>query len=155
MFNDLFGGSPSSRLFLNVREKLSLCYYVSSLIDVRKGLLLVSAGVQEENVEAAKQEIFAQLQAICDGEITEDALETSKAGVSSDLRSLCDSQPALESFFLSQAVSGADYGPLELAELVQEVTPERVADIAKSLDCDMIYLLKPAAEEETDNDAEE
>ena len=154
VFNDLYGGSPSSRLFLNVREKLSLCYYVSSLIDIRKGLLLVSSGVQEESIDSAREEIFAQLQAICDGEITEEALATSKAGVASDLRSLCDSQASLESFFLSQAIAGADYGPLELAELVQEVTPERVARIARSLDCDLIYLLKPAAEEETDNDAE-
>ncbi len=155
VFNDLYGGSPSSRLFLNVREKLSLCYYVSSLIDIRKGLLLVSSGVQEASIDAAKQEIFAQLQAIRNGEITEEALATSKAGVASDLRSLCDSQSALESFFLSQAVSGADYGPMELAELVQDVTPERVVEIAKSLDCDLIYLLKPEAKEGTDIDEED
>ena len=154
VFNDLYGGSPSSRLFLNVREKLSLCYYVSSLIDVRKGLLLVSAGIQEENVDSAKQEILAQLKAISDGEITDEALETSKAGVASDLRSACDSQAALESFFLSQAVSGADFGPMELAELVQDVTAERVIKIAKSLDCDMIYLLKPEAKEEGTDDEE-
>ena len=154
VFNDLYGGSPSSRLFLNVREKLSLCYYVSSLIDVRKGLLLVSAGITEENVDSAKQEILAQLKAISDGEITDEALETSKAGVASDLRSTCDSQAALESFFLSQAVSGADFGPMELAELVQDVTAERVIKIAKSLDCDMIYLLKPEAKEEESDDEE-
>ena len=54
VFNELFGGSPSSRLFLNVREKHSLCYYVSSLLDIRKGLLLVSSGVQAQNIEKAK-----------------------------------------------------------------------------------------------------
>ena len=64
VFNDLFGGSPSSRLFLNVREKLSLCYYASSIIDVRKGLLLVSSGIQEKNYDAAKEEIFSQLEAL-------------------------------------------------------------------------------------------
>ena len=155
VFNDLFGGSPSSRLFMNVREKLSLCYYVSSLIDVRKGLLVVSAGVQEENIDAVKQEIFAQLQALSDGEITDDALATSKAAVSSDFRSLCDSQGALEGFFLPQAIAGSDFGPMELAELVQDVTVERVVKIAQSVDCDLIYLLKPeAAKEESDDDAE-
>ena len=142
VFNDLFGGSPSSKLFMNVREKLSLCYYTSSLIDVRKGLLLVSSGIQECNYEAAKSEIFRQLEAIRNGDFSEEDLDTAKAGVSSDLRSIPDSQSSMESFFLSQAVSGADYGPQELAELVLEVTPERVASIASSVECDQIFLLK-------------
>lgn len=155
VFNDLFGGSPSSRLFLNVREKLSLCYYASSLIDVRKGLLLVSSGIQEKNYDAAKSEIFAQLEALQQGEITEDALETAKAGVASDLRSVPDTQSALESFFLSQAVAGADYGPLELAELVTEVTADRVKAIAQSVECDQIFLLKASGTTDSDpvNDA--
>ena len=148
VFNDLFGGSPSSRLFLNVREKLSLCYYASSMIDIRKGLLLVSSGIQLDNFEAAKREIFAQLDAVREGDFTEDDLETAKAGVISDLRSVPDSQGALESFYLSQAVAGADYSPVELAELVAEVTSERVKAIARSVECDQIYLLKQAPDAE-------
>ncbi len=142
VFNEMFGGGTSSRLFLNVREKLSLCYYASSILDVRKGLLLVSSGIQEKNCDAARNEIFAQLEALQNGEITEDALETARTGVSSDLRSIPDTQSALESFFLAQAVTGADYGPLELAELVSEVTADRVQAIARSVECDQIYLLK-------------
>ncbi len=148
VFNDLFGGSPSSKLFLNVREKLSLCYYSSSIIDIRKGLLLVSSGIQEANCEAAKSEIFAQLDAVRNGDFTDEDLQTAKAGVISDLRSVPDSQTSLESFYLSQSVSGADYGPLELAELVEEVTAEQVKAIASSVECDQIYLLKPQSSEE-------
>lgn len=159
VFNDLYGGSPSSRLFLNVREKLSLCYYASSILDVRKGLLLVSSGIQESNYEAAKNEIFAQLDAIRRGEITEEQLETSRAGVMSDLRSAPDTQSALESYYLAQAVTGADVGPLEMAELVSEVTADRVQAIAQSVECDQIYLLKAFpqdnTEESTENEAEE
>ncbi len=151
VFNDLFGGSPNSRLFMNVREKLSLCYYASSLIDIRKGLLLVSSGIQEENFERARDEIFAQLGAIRAGDCSSEDLDTARAGVISDLQSVPDSQGALESFWLAQVLSGSDYGPLELAELVREVTPERVRAIADSVDCDMIYLLKS---EENAKDAE-
>ena len=151
VFNDLFGGSPSSRLFLNVREKLSLCYYASSVIDVRKGLLLVSSGIQEKNCDAAKNEIFAQLEALQHGEISDEELATARAGVTSDLRSIPDTQSALESFFLAQAVTGADFGPLELAELVTEVTADMVQSIAQSVECDQIYLLKAfPPEAETD-----
>ena len=152
VFNDLFGGSPSSKLFLNVREKLSLCYYASSIIDIRKGLLLVSSGIQLSNLDAAKAEIFAQLEAVCRGDFSEDDLRTAKAGVISDLRSIPDSQGALESFYLSQAVAGADYSPEDLAELVNEVTAEQVTAIAKSVECDQIYLLKQESDPEDEND---
>ena len=152
VFNDLFGGSPSSKLFLNVREKLSLCYYASSIIDIRKGLLLVSSGIQLSNLDAAKAEIFAQLDAVCRGDFSEDDLRTAKAGVISDLRSIPDSQGALESFYLSQAVVGADYSPTDLAELVNEVTAEQVVAIAKSVECDQIYLLKQESDPEDEND---
>ena len=155
VFNDLFGGSPSSKLFLNVREKLSLCYYASSIIDIRKGLLLVSSGIQLSNLDAAKAEIFAQLDAVCRGDFSEDDLRTAKAGVISDLRSIPDSQGALESFYLSQAVVGADYSPTDLAELVKEVTAEQVSAIAKSVECDQIYLLKRESDPEGENDDEE
>ncbi|MBQ9664524.1 MAG: insulinase family protein [Oscillospiraceae bacterium] len=161
VFNDVFGGSPSSKLFLNVREKLSLCYYASSVIDVRKGLLLVSSGIQLSNCEAAKKEIFAQLDAVREGNFTDEELETAKAGVISDLRSTPDSQAALESFYLAQAVSGADYSPDDLAALVSEVTAERVTAIARTVECDQIYLLRQGAdaeesteEEDEDDDAE-
>ncbi|MBQ5788227.1 MAG: insulinase family protein [Oscillospiraceae bacterium] len=156
VFNELFGGSPSSRLFLNVREKHSLCYYVSSLLDIRKGLLLVSSGVQAQNIEKAKDEIFSQLEAMKRGEFSEEDLETARAGVASDLRSIPDSQSALEGFFVSQALAGADYGPMELAELVCEVTADRVAAIAASTVCDQIYLLRaPEASAEGTGEEEE
>lgn len=159
VFNEIFGGSPSSKLFLNVREKLSLCYYASSLIDIRKGLLLVSSGIQLSNLDAAQKEIFAQLDAVRNGEFSSEDLETAKSGVISDMRSIPDSQGALESFYLSQAIAGADYSPMDMAALVSEITAERVTAIAKSVECDQIYLLKQGSEpeenlEDEDDDAE-
>ncbi len=143
VFNELYGSGPSSRLFLNVREKLSLCYYASSLIDVRKGLLLVSSGIPEESLEQTREEVFAQLEAVCRGEFTDEELAAAVAGVTSDLRSLPDTQSALEGYFLSQAVTGSEIGPLELAELVTEVTRERIIAVAESVVCDQVYILRP------------
>ena len=156
VFNDIFGGSPSSKLFLNVREKLSLCYYASSIIDLRKGILLVSSGIHLKNCEAAKNEIFAQLEAVRAGDFTAEELETAKAGVISDLRSTPDSQSALESFYLTQSVTGADFSPADLAELVSEVTAERVTAVAKTVECDQIYLLRQESDtDDTDDNPEE
>ena len=58
VFNTVFGSGPTSKLFLNVREKLSLCYYASSVLVIRKGLLLVSAGIDFDRMDAARDEIL-------------------------------------------------------------------------------------------------
>ena len=152
VFNALFGGSSMSRLFLNVRERLQLCYAVGSLVDTHKGLLLVSAGLDFDKKEAALAEIFAQLAALGRGEFGEDELQTARAGVASDLRSLCDSQGELEGFYLAQALDGPDCSPLELAALCESVTAGDIAAIARGVDCDMIYFLKGDGSEEEEAD---
>lgn len=83
---------------MNVREKLSLCYYASSLVDLHKGLMIVSSGVDFDKFGAAKDEICAQLEAIKRGEVTDDELLAAKKSVASDLRATLDSQYNLEGF---------------------------------------------------------
>lgn len=152
VFNAVFGGSSSSKLFMNVRERLQLCYYASSLVDVHKGLLLVSAGIEEEKLGMTRDEVFAQLEAIRRGEVSEDEFRAAKSCVASDLRTLCDSQGELEGFYLSQALAGLDYGPMECAELAENVSLEEVVEIASCVECDMIYFLKPGEETEDGED---
>ena len=150
VFNAVFGSGSSSKLFQNVREKLQLCYDVGSLVDLHKGLLLVSAGIDFDKMEAARDEIFAQLEAMGRGEISDEELTAAKAGLASDLRAMCDSQGELEGFTLSQTLDGLDYGPLELAALVEDVSKDAVTRIAQSVDCDQIYFLAGKAEEADD-----
>ena len=152
VFNAVYGSGATSKLFLNVREKLSLCYYASSAVVLRKGLMLVSSGISFENFEAARAEILAQLDAVKNGEISDDELLWAKRSVASDLRSTPDSQGELEGWWLSQAVDGADYGPTELAELVENVTKEDVVAVAKSVELDMVYFLCGEDEEEDTED---
>ena len=157
VFNGVYGGGATSKLFVNVRERLQLCYYAGSFTDIHKGLLLVSAGIEFDKMEAARDEILAQLEAMIEGEISEEEMTAAKAGIASELRAMADSQGDLESFYLAQALDGLDYGPLELAELVMDVTKEQVAGVASSIVCDQIYFLSgngEAEEEEDENDAE-
>jgi predicted Zn-dependent peptidase len=142
VFNAVFGGSVTSKLFMNVREKLSLCYYASSAVDVHKGLLLVSSGIAFDKYDAAKNEIFSQLEAVKRGEITDEELEAARRGVASDLRALMDSAPALEGYWLSQNVDGTDCGPDELAALCESVPREEIVAIAGGVECDAVYFLR-------------
>ena len=152
VFNAVYGSGATSKLFMNVREKLSLCYYASSAVYLHKGIMLVSSGIEFDKLDAARDEILAQLDSVRRGEITDDELRSAKKSVASDLRAVQDSIGELEGFYLSQALDGLDYGPAELAALAEDVTKEEVQAIAKSIECDLIYFLKGSGEEDGSDD---
>lgn len=150
VFNAVFGGCVTSKLFMNVREKLSLCYYASSLVDLHKGLMIVSSGVDFDKFGAAKDEICAQHDAIKRGEVTADELLAAKKSVASDLRATLDSQYNLEGFYLANTIDGLDFDPEELAEAVECVELQAVVDIANSVVGDAVYYLRGNGEEDSD-----
>ena len=154
VFNSVYGSGATSKLFMNVREKLSLCYYASSILYLHKGIMLVASGIEFDKLDAARDKIFAQLESIRNGEISDGELIAAKKGVASDLRATMDSQGELEGFWLSQSLDGLDYGPMELAELIEDVTKEDVTAIAGSIECDLIYFLKGNGEEDRADEAE-
>ena len=152
VFNAVYGSGATSKLFMNVREKLSLCYYASSAVYLHKGIMLVSSGIEFDKLDAARDEILAQLDSVRRGEITDDELRSAKKSVASDLRAVQDSIGELEGFYHSQALDGLDYGPAELAALAEDVTKEDVQAIAESIECDLIYFLKGSGEEDGSDD---
>ncbi len=155
VFNVLYGSGATSKLFLNVREKLSLCYYASSAIILRKGLMLASSGISFDKFDAAKAEILAQLEAVRNGDFTDEELSWARRAVASDLRAAMDSPGELEGYWISQALDGLDYRPTELAELAGEVTREDVIAIAKSVELDLVYFLRGEDDEDIDEEEEE
>ena len=142
MCNAIFGGTPLSKLFLNVREKLSLCYYASSMLEKMKGLVLVSSGIEFDKYQQARDEILAQLEAIRRGEIEDWELEGARRALISGHLSTLDDQGRLEEFWLGQAAAGLDTGVEELAERFASITREQVAAAAQRLELDTVYFLK-------------
>ncbi|MBP1757762.1 MAG: Zinc protease [Firmicutes bacterium] len=141
IFNAVFGGSTNSKLFLNVRERLSLCYYASSAIDKQKGLLLVSSGVAFEKYESARDEILAQLDDCRKGRISQEELESARRYIVNQLRTTLDSQGRLEDYWLGQVAAGLQFPPEELAAAVEKVTGEQVRKAAASWRLDSVYFL--------------
>ena len=146
VFNALYGGGASSRLFQNVREKLSLCYYASSGVDLHKGILRVLSGVEFSKRQQAQDEILAQLESIRQG-ITAEELEDAKRTVANSFRTVSDSPAALEDFWTRQLLLGEDYDPSACAALVENVTAADVLNVANSVVCDAVYFLKGESHE--------
>lgn len=141
LLNAVFGGTSMSKLFMNVREKLSLCYFASSMLEKFKGLMLVSSGIEFEKYQQARDEILAQLEACRRGEISADELEGARRIVVTALQTTLDSQSRMADYWLGQAVAGLEEGPEELARRVEQVCVEQVTQVAQRLQLDTIYFL--------------
>lgn len=140
--NAVFGGTTTSKLFLNVRERLSLCYYASSQLEKMKGVMLVSSGVEFDKVEEAKAEILAQLDNCRQGNFEEWELESARRSVVSAYRSALDAQGQMEDFWLGQAAAGVEEDPEQLCARLERVTREQVVAVANRLELDTVYFLK-------------
>ena len=142
LFNAVFGGTTTSKLFMNVREKLSLCYFASSMLERRKGILLVSSGIEFEKYEQARKEILAQWEACKNGEIEDWELEGARRNLVRALEVTGDSQGRQMSHWFTQAAEDSRETPEELARRVERVTKEEVAGVARKLTLDTVYFLK-------------
>ena len=145
LFNVIYGGSANSKLFLNVREKESLCYYASSTLHRQKNMITLSSGIEFDNYQKAFDEILAQLNAAKHGEIE----EWEEIGARSSMRhALCamgDSLGQMEDFYLGQAVSGLSDTIESLSADLDAVTKERMMAAADGIKLDTVYFLKNKA----------
>ena len=142
LMNAMFGGTSNSKLFLNVREKLSLCYYAGSAYHRLKGLITVSSGIEFENYDRAVEEIFRQLEALQKGEWEDWELTGARESLLSSLRTMEDSPSSLEDFIVGQAAAGSDETIPGLITALQGVTPQRIREAAQAVKPDTIYFLK-------------
>ena len=140
--NALFGGTTTAKLFLNVREKLSLCYYASSSIHRYKGIMVVSSGVEFSNKQRAEDEIMAQLEACRQGRFEPWEVDGARRYTVSSLLTVLDSQGAQEDWWLGQALTGLSQGPEELARAIEAVSVEQAVAAARALSLDTVYFLK-------------
>ena len=139
--NALFGGSASSKLFLNVREKMSLCYYASSVVDKIKGLMVVSSGVEFSQFDRAQEAILAQLDAVKRGDFTGEELTAAVRSVANNLRGRRDSQGQMEDDQLTRLLFHAAQEREELIGAVESVTADQVVQAARRLKLDTVYRL--------------
>ena len=141
LMNAVLGGTPSSLLFRNVREKLSLCYYCSSSYDRMKGILLVQSGVDEANAERAEQEILRQVAALAAGDFTDDDLEAARRAVIQSFEAVNDSQAGLAGWYLAQTLLTEQHSPEDVRRELALVDRAAVVRAAQRLRCECVYLL--------------
>ena len=140
---DIFGGGPYSRLFSNVREKMSLCYYCSASATRMKGLITVDSGVETANCDKAEKEILNQLDIVKKGDFSDFEFESSIKSICDSLNSYNDSQNTLDNWYALKINNNEVYSPADIAEKVNKITREDVIKAANGIKLHTVYKLLP------------
>lgn len=137
----LLGGTATSRLFLNVREKKSLCYYCAASYLSGSAVLTIDSGVEHQNANATKQAILEELELLRTGEITDKELDDTKRSLKNQLVAIDDSLGAQGNWYFNEIVRGTDTTPQQACEEIDLVTKEDVRAILKYFTLSVSYTL--------------
>lgn len=135
----LLGGTATSRLFQNVREKRSLCYYCSAGYAASTGMLSIDSGVEHANADAAKEAILNELELLKTGEITEKEMQDTKRALKNALRGVNDSLGAMESWNFGELLNGSGLSPEEVIEQIEAVTAQQVKEALAKFSLSVTY----------------
>lgn len=144
VFNDLFGGSPYSRLFLHVREKASMAYSAGSSFDNNKGLLFAAAGIDPARRHEAQQLIGEHLADLAAGNVHQDELDAAKASVITQFMEREDEASRMILAHLSGRIGGRITAVQDAVAAIKKVTAVEVAAVARRMVLDTVYFLHPA-----------
>lgn len=146
--NRLFGGGPESKLFLEIREKESLCYTVYSTVEKHKGMMFVACGINPNVKEKTKEKIIDVLNDIRNGNFTNEDLSTCKAALKHSLTSIKDNKYTYIGYLQGLNIYDASYTLEDLCEKVETVSREDVIRAAKTINLDTVYFLGRCGENE-------
>ncbi len=137
----VLGGTPSAKLFVNVREKLSLCYYCAARYDRFKGIMMIDCGVESKNIDMARKEILVQVDCIKAGEITDEEMNNAVLSLKNALTSIHDSDSSIESWYLGQILGGTNISPKQESDKLEGIDKNSVIEAANRINLDAVYIL--------------
>lgn len=140
--NELFGGSPSSLLFQNVREKEGACYDINSFLFRLYPVLMVKAGIQKEYYHKAVEIIQKSLQTLQTEKIEKQVLQEAKENMIRYYISMEDSQTALMDFSLNEWILKTNRTIEQFIKEIEQVTEQDVQQRAKQISLNTIYFLQ-------------
>ncbi|MBR5520606.1 MAG: insulinase family protein [Oscillospiraceae bacterium] len=139
--SSLFGGTASSRLFKNVREKQSLCYYCAAGFNGFTSSMTVDSGVEHRNTQRTIDAVQAELDALINGEITQQEIRETQLTIANSLKANYDGLHGLEAWYLNEAIRSSSMTPEMVIEKANRVTAQDIRNVLKLLNLNVIYTI--------------
>ncbi|MBE7043714.1 MAG: insulinase family protein, partial [Ruminococcaceae bacterium] len=142
LYNSILGSGVHSKLFRNVREKLSLCYYAYSRLERFKGTMMISSGIEFDKFQDAYDEILLQTEEMKQETISDEELSSALSSLTNQLKAMADTPAALLDYAMIQAMMKEITEPNEMIEILKTVTKEQIKEVAQRVTLDTVYFLK-------------
>ncbi len=140
LYTIILGASPDSKFFKNIREKHSVCYYVTAGMRKFDSLMILRAGIDQENFKKTVELIKKEMKAMEKGDFSEEDIEKAKKIYCMALDETMDTPNSLLESYVSSDLTGI--GSLEeRKKKIQKVTKEQIVTFAKKVHLTTIYLL--------------
>jgi predicted Zn-dependent peptidase len=155
MFDAVYALTPTGKLFQNVREKLSLCYYCMEKAESAKGITTVLCGIENENRQKTTDEILRLLDEMKNGDFGDLDIEAARLAVVNSYKEISDSAGTIVSWYLRRLLCGNMQTPEEAIEEIGKVTKEGIIESAKNVSLDSIYFLHGTLDGGGDEESED
>ncbi|MGN1443957.1 MAG: M16 family metallopeptidase, partial [Acutalibacteraceae bacterium] len=142
----IFGGGTFSKLFANVREKMSLCYHCTARLVSSKGIITIESGVETKNMQKALDAIRNELDDMRKGNFTDEVIESAKLSLCDSLNSVMDSNSSVLSWLLSSITSGTFETPEQVAQQIRNVSRQEIILAANMVTEDTVFMLEAEKE---------
>ena len=140
--SNILGGGPHSKMFINIREKESLCYYIYSSVEKYKGIMFVSSGIECQNYDRTVQLVKEQIVSIKNKEITQEEIQSSKKALINSIKSVSDSIGGMSDFYFAQGLSDSNMTLEEMMQYIENVTIDSISEAFENVELDTVYFLR-------------
>ena len=141
VYNYILGRGPDSKLFNTVREKHSLCYSISSQIKILSNILIIRAGINQENGEKTIKLIRKEINNIAKGLIEETEISNTITTFVNSFKEITNSPISIMEYYIARVYYNDDDIDMKIAN-VQKITKQMIVDFAKKIHVDTIFLLE-------------
>ncbi len=132
----ILGGNMSSRLFLKIREKLGLCYYIrcESGHYEDAGIFSITSGLDKARIEQAIKHIFEELKNIVKNGVSQRELKMAKEFIKGQFMLKIENSMSVVDFYCEQIIMKEKYKtPEQILKEFDNVSAQDISVIAKSI----------------------
>ena len=137
----ILGLGPNSKLFINVREKESLCYSISVTARYVNSLMMITAGIDANNFDKTVALISEQIEAMKKGEFQIKEIASAKLSIKTSYQDILENPYTIINSYESTAYLGYDSIKTRINK-IDAVTKEDIIQVANKIKINTVFLLE-------------
>ena len=149
LYNVILGGGPDSKLFKIVREKNSLCYFISSRYKALDNILVIRTGINRKNYSKTLKLTEKVMNMMKKGKFENEDLKTAKEFFETSYDQIEENPNAVINMYLAMEYLGLDDIDTR-RKMTNKVTKNEIIKVAKKIHMDTVFTLEGDKDEEKD-----